>query len=96
MPTSSLAAEFRQYYKKLTQEERAQFKTAVSKFVVDLKAGRGFRPGLRIRGLARRPGVYEMTWAPDGRATFEYGAPVRDGEPHIIWLRIGTHAILDD
>ncbi len=53
MPTSSLAAEFRQYYKKLTQEERAQFKIAVGKFVVDLKAGRGFRPGLRIRGLAR-------------------------------------------
>ncbi|MFF4325802.1 hypothetical protein ACWC5F_23710 [Streptomyces sp. NPDC001272] len=33
------------------------------------------------------------TWAPDGRATFTYG----HGHPsgcHIIWRRIGSHAIL--
>lgn len=33
-----------------------------------------------------------MTWAADGRATFEYGQEIRPGEPHIIWRRIGTHA----
>jgi len=37
-----------------------------------------------------------MTWAPDGRALFRYGDPVREGEPHVVWLRIGTHDILDD
>jgi len=34
-----------------------------------------------------------MTWAPDGRATFEYGTEVRPGEPHVTWRPIGTYAI---
>jgi hypothetical protein len=34
---------------------------------------------------------WEMTWAPDGRATLEYGTERRPGEPHVIWRRIGTH-----
>jgi hypothetical protein len=34
-----------------------------------------------------------MTWADGGRSTFEYGSPVREGETHIIWRRIGTHEI---
>ena len=38
-------------------------------------------------------GVFEMTWADDGRATFGYGEPVLEGEPHVVWRRIGTHAI---
>ncbi|MGA2319856.1 MAG: hypothetical protein ABSG95_03820 [Solirubrobacteraceae bacterium] len=37
-----------------------------------------------------------MTWAADGRATFRYGEEIVAGEPHIVWLRIGKHAILDD
>ena len=39
--------------------------------------------------------VWELTFAPDGRATFRYGPQVRPGEPHIVWLRVGTHAVLD-
>jgi hypothetical protein len=39
------------------------------------------------------PGVWEMTWAADGRATFEYGQEIYPSEHHIIWRRIGTHAI---
>lgn len=34
-----------------------------------------------------------MTWAADGRATFEYGEPMLPGQPHIIWRRIGTHEV---
>jgi hypothetical protein len=37
--------------------------------------------------------IWEMTWAPDGRATFSYGEPVREGEVHIIWRRVGSHQI---
>jgi hypothetical protein len=40
------------------------------------------------------PGCFEITWAADGRAIFTYGAEVRSGERHIIWLAIGTHSIL--
>jgi hypothetical protein len=30
-----------------------------------------------------------------GRATFQFGPAVIEGEPHIIWRRIGTHDIFD-
>jgi hypothetical protein len=39
------------------------------------------------------PGVWEMSWARDGRATFEYGEEVLPGQAHIIWRRIGSHGI---
>lgn len=35
-----------------------------------------------------------MTWADNGRATFEYGDEVVEGQPHVVWRRIGTHAVL--
>jgi len=41
-------------------------------------------------------GVWEITWAPDGRATFEYGDELHPGEPHIRWRRIGGHDILQE
>jgi hypothetical protein len=34
-----------------------------------------------------------MTWAPDGRATWRYGAEQVPGVPHVVWRRVGTHAI---
>ncbi len=61
-------------------------------FVADLQSGR-FRPGLRVKGVQGAERVFEMTWADDGRATFEYGSAVREGETHIVWRRIRTHDI---
>ncbi len=95
MPTYESEALFRRQFASLTDEQKRLFGIAVAKFVADLRAGPGFRRGLRIRGLARRPGEYELTWAPDGRAVFRYGDPVRDGETHVVWLRIGSHDVLD-
>ena len=66
----------------------------ITQFVVDLKAGR-FRPGLRVKRVQATAGVWEMTWAPDGRATFEYGPELRPGEPHVTWRRVGTHDIFN-
>ena len=54
---------------------------------------RPFRPGLRVKGVTDRPGVFEMTWDSDGRATFSYGEERVAGQTHVIWRRIGTHAI---
>ncbi|MFE2057543.1 hypothetical protein [Streptomyces sp. NPDC059446] len=34
-----------------------------------------------------------MTWAHDGRATWQYGDEVRAGETHIRWRRVGGHEI---
>ena len=94
MPTRDVAESFRADWEQLTAEQQRAFRVAVAKFVQDLRARRGFRPGLRVKGVRAESGVFEMTWAPDGRATFSYGRSIVEGEPHIIWRRIGTHEIL--
>ncbi len=95
MPTYELEALFLRQFAGLTDEQTFLVGVAMARFIADVRAGQGFRRGLRIRGLARRPGEYELTWAPDGRAVFRYGDSVRDGETHVVWLRIGSHDVLD-
>jgi len=95
MPTFERTPEFGRDYRRLTQERQRRFRTGVRALVEDLRAGRRLRAGLRVRGVRDAPGVYEMTWAPDGRATFEYGPSIRAGDVHIIWRRVGTHDIFD-
>jgi hypothetical protein len=94
MPTRDVAESFWLGWQRLNPEQQDAFLVAVDKFVEDLRTRRGFRAGLRVKGVRGSPGVYEMTWAPDGRATFSYGRSIVEGEPHIIWRRIGTHEIL--
>lgn len=94
MPTYERLPRFIKDFAALTREQQLLFIAAVEKFVADLKSGRGFRTGLRVKGVRGSPGLYEMTWAPDGRATFSYGNAVLEGEPHVIWHRVGTHDIL--
>jgi hypothetical protein len=96
MPTYTKLPRFQKDFDQLSADEQERFREAVKKFIDDLKRGKGFRPGLRVRGVQGAPGIYEMTWAPDGRATFHYGDPVVEGEAHVMWRRVGTHAILDD
>lgn len=39
-------------------------------------------------------GIWEMAWeGEEGRATFEFGQELSQGDPHIIWRRIGGHEI---
>lgn len=92
MPTYALTARFRRDLDGLTAAQRLAFRTAVAAFVHDLGEGR-FRPGLRVKGVKGAAGVFEMSWAPDGRATFQYGEPKVEGQPHVIWRRIGTHEV---
>ncbi len=93
MPTFAQTDRFRRDLANLTAAQKAAFRAAAAKFVADLKSG-DFRPGLRVKGVQGAAGVFEMTWADDGRATFMYGSPVVEGETHIVWRRIGTHGIL--
>lgn len=95
MPTFELTPRFERDWRKLTAQQRDAFQKVVAEaFVPDLDApDRPFRPGLRVKGVAAHPGIFEMTWAPDGRATFSYGEERVPGKAHIIWRRIGTHAI---
>jgi len=94
MPTREILPSFLRDWEGLTQEQQRAFRLALAKFVDDLRARRGFRSGLRVKDVRGLAGVYELTWASDGRATFSYGRSVVGDEPHIIWRRIGTHEIL--
>jgi len=94
VPTFAWLARFRADFDRLTPDQQSAFLAAVTEFVDDLRAGGGFRAGLRVKGIRGAPGIFEMTWAPDGRATFQDGGPAAPGEAHIIWRRVGTHDIL--
>ena len=99
MPTHEEMQSFWDDWGALTPEQRRTFQVARRKLVEDLKTGAGtsFRAGLRVKRVqqGKTDRVYEMTWAPDGRATFQFGSEQKPGEPHIIWRRIGGHEILD-
>ena len=99
MPTWDSTASFKRDYKRLSPEQRESFKDSIRDFIEDLKAIEAGtqsapRPGLRVKPMQGRAGVWEMTWeAADGRATFNYGEPVTPGLRHIVWRRIGSHKV---
>ncbi|HEY7036833.1 MAG TPA: hypothetical protein VH482_36230 [Thermomicrobiales bacterium] len=95
MPTHEEEDAFWRDFDRLSAVQKAEFNAAVAKFVADLRRG-SFRKGLRIKRVQGRPDTWEMTWADDGRAFFTYGSPLRPGDPHIVWLRVGTHDIFDE
>lgn len=92
MPTYQARRRFLRDHKALTTQQAAAWEKALDQFIACLRRGR-FEPGLRVKRVQGYPGVWEMTWAPDGRATFEYGDELRPGDPHIVWRRISTHGI---
>lgn len=94
MPTYERLLRFDRDYASLSSAEKTAFKAAVKKFVADLERGHGFRNGLRVKGVQGSSGLYEMTWADDGRATFSYGDSIRADEPHIVWHRVGSHGVI--
>lgn len=93
MPTFAWLARFRADFDGLTAAQQAAFLVAVAQFVEDLRGG-VFRKGLRVKGVRGAPGVFEMTWSDNGRATFQYGEPIVDADAHIVWRRVGTHDVL--
>jgi hypothetical protein len=94
-PTFETGSSFDRDLKGLTPENRQRFMAAVAQLVEDLRDRRLPRPGLRVKRVQGTNGVWELTWAPDGRATFTYGPEVVPGEPHVQWRRIGTHDIFN-
>ena len=80
-------------YDAFSPSQKAVFLWAVLLFVADLRRGTGFRKSLRVKKMAGYDNVWELTWALDGLATFEYGVPVKEGHPTIRWRHVGTHDI---
>jgi mRNA-degrading endonuclease YafQ of YafQ-DinJ toxin-antitoxin module len=94
MPTFTTHDRFDRDVEKLTREQSQQWRDALKLFIVAV-AHQEFPPQLRVKRVKGTAGVWEMTWAKNGRATFEYGEEIRPGEPHVLWRRIGTHDIFD-
>jgi hypothetical protein len=92
VPTYQARPRFLRDFRGLTAEQVAAWSRALDRFVAGLRSGQ-FDPALRVKRVKGYPGVWEMTWAPDGRATFEYGRELHAGDPHIVWRRIGTHDV---
>lgn len=92
-------------YKKLSEDEKALFRTALRAFAesADRVAATGtfvWPKSLRVKSVRGAKGIFEMTWSfsgPDGRLTWEW-FPSRDeaGEPQaaIRLRRIGSDSIL--
>lgn len=96
MPTHEEFAQFLREFAGLTPAQQDLFIIAVKHMVEGLRKGQGFRSGLRVKAVKKRRGDFEITWAPDGRATFHYGPEKTSGDPHIVWRRIGNHDILNN
>lgn len=93
-PTFETTARFRKDIADLSPGDQERFKEKVLGLLVPALAAREQPPpGLRVKGVQGAPGVFEMTFASDGRATFQYGDELIDGQTHIIWRRVGGHAI---
>jgi hypothetical protein len=97
VPTFERLARFDREFRRLPRELQRAFLAVLPTFIAALRAAPpAFPPSLRVKRVQGSSGVWEMTYAPDGRATFAYGNEVVAGEPHIIWRRIGTHDVLPD
>lgn len=91
MPSYERTRRFEGDWKDLGAADRKRFSVALKRFDQDLASG-SFRRGLRVKRVTGTDAIFEMTWAPDGRATFEYGTPQGQGA-HVIWRRIGRHDV---
>jgi len=77
MPTREVLASLWRDWDRLTPQQQRAFREALAQFIADVAdGGQSFHPRLRVKRVQGHPGVWEMTWAPDGRATFEYGTAV--------------------
>jgi hypothetical protein len=96
-PTFEWSEAFGQDLNKPTDADRERFRSKVlNVWVPVIDDGPPYPPGLRIKRVQGTPHVWEFTFAPDGRATFEFGEPRQEGLTHILWRRIGTHGILSN
>lgn len=94
MATFETLPRFELGWTRLTHEQQVSFrKIVLEAFEPDLLADeRRFRSSLRVREITGYPGLFEMTWGSNGRATFSYGAEREHAQPHVVWRQIGSLA----
>jgi hypothetical protein len=97
VPTFERLPRFDREFRRMSRELQRAFLNMLPLFIAALRESPpSFPPALRVKRVQGRDAVWEITFAPDGRATFAYGEEVRPGEAHVIWRRVGTHDVLSD
>jgi hypothetical protein len=104
MPTFEADDRFWNDFDRLRADQQQRFFEARDQFIALLLAWEAEgRPGiprfpkaLGVKPMAAHRNIMEFAWAPDGRCTWMYGTPRIPGRVHIIWRRIGTHAIYSE
>jgi hypothetical protein len=97
VPTFERSPRFDREFRRLPRELQRAFLEMLPAFIAALRVTPpSFSPALRVKRVQGTSGVWEVTFASDGRATFAYGDEVLSDEPHVIWRRIGTHDVLAD
>lgn len=97
MPTFERLPRFDREFRRLTRELQQAFLAMLPVLIAALReTPPSFPPALRVKRVQGTAGVWELTYAADGRATFSYGDEVVRGEPHVIWRRVSTHDVLVD
>ena len=91
MPSHERTRRFDRDLGDLTPAQRRRSASAFERFDADLAKG-NFRFSLRVKRVGGTDSVFDMTWAADGRATFQYGDSQGVGA-HVIWRRIGAHKV---
>lgn len=96
-PTYAASKAARRAYDKLPSAQQDAFDRAVDRLVEGLdQSPPSYHPSLRLkRHQASGPGVYELSFGDGGRALFRRGEEIRSGDPHIEWLAIGDHKIVE-
>jgi hypothetical protein len=95
VPTFERFPRFRREFQNLTVDQQRAVLRMLHLFIAGLRLG-SFDSRLRLKRVQAHPGIWEISWAADGRATFEYGPEVLPGETDIIWRRIGAHDIFQE
>jgi hypothetical protein len=104
MPTFEVQQRFWNEYEQLTHRQQVLFESARQQFIEVLSAWeqdgcRGvprFPARLGVKPMVNQRNILELAWAPDGRCTWQFGTPQRTGLCHVVWRRIGSHAIYAD
>lgn len=101
----ALTEPFQADYRRLSEDSKDKFRTAVRAFnaaadrFVETRDPSSWPANLRVKAIPNAPGVLEMTWSfsgPDGRATWEWITVADvDGSawPAVRWRRLGGHQI---
>ncbi len=85
MPTFERLPRFDREFRKMSRALQRAFLAMLPLFIEALRTSPPtFPPTLRVKRVKGPDGVWEVTFARDGRATFAYGDEVRPGEAHVI------------